>query len=135
MASWLEPAERNITTRAYWSRCGGDASIPGSVGADHDQVHGQACGYLLDAWSQAPSPSETWSPPPLKEFQGVFTVMADWTEELTTTTPANSAKTYFGIQGDVTLLPRFTDQNAGLVTLWRNHVGVLLAERLLTTCP
>ena len=49
--------------------------------------------------------------------------MADWIDVLTTSHPAVTAATYFGQAGDVSLLPRFKDENVGLVTLWRYNGG------------
>jgi hypothetical protein len=49
--------------------------------------------------------------------------MAEWTEQLVSTHPGLTAATYFGLAGDVSLLPRLKDENVGLVTLWRYSGG------------
>ena len=49
--------------------------------------------------------------------------MADWIEELASTNHNITAATYFGLAGDVSLLPRLKDENVGLVTLWRYNGG------------
>jgi hypothetical protein len=58
-----------------------------------------------------------------EQYRPTLTLMADWTEELALTNHNITAATYFGLAGDVALLPRLKDENVGLVTLWRYHSG------------
>lgn len=57
-----------------------------------------------------------------ERHRGVLTTLADWVENL----PADAnvvAETYFGVLGDVVLLPRYRDEKVGLVSLWRYPDG------------
>ncbi len=58
-----------------------------------------------------------------EEYRPTLTLMADWTEELASTNHNITAAPYFGLAGDVSLLPRLKDENVGLVTLWRYNGG------------
>ena len=58
-----------------------------------------------------------------EQYRPTLTLMADWTEELASTNHNITAATYFGLAGDVSLLPRLKDENVGLVTLWRYNGG------------
>ena len=49
--------------------------------------------------------------------------MADLVEQLLAAVPAIKAETYSSPRGDVSLLPRFRSDNAGLVTLWKGSSG------------
>jgi len=53
-----------------------------------------------------------------EQYQATLELMANWTQELAVANRDVTATTYFGLSGDVSLLPRFKDENVGLVTLW-----------------
>jgi hypothetical protein len=73
-----------------------------------------------------------------QQYQPALTLMADWAERLVAANPAIKAETYFGTAGDVSLLPRFKDENIGLVSMWalprRQAIYVILAKRLRAAC-
>jgi hypothetical protein len=56
-------------------------------------------------------------------YRPTLTMMADWADTLQGNNPNLTVATYFGTAGDVSLLPRFNDQNVGLVSLWRYASG------------
>jgi hypothetical protein len=58
-----------------------------------------------------------------EQYRPTLTLMADWTQELASTNHNITAATYFGLAGDVSLLPRLKDENVGLVTFWRYNGG------------
>jgi hypothetical protein len=56
-------------------------------------------------------------------YRPTLTMMSDWADELQANNPNVTVATYFGTGGDVSLLPRFKDENVGLVSLWRYASG------------
>lgn len=57
-----------------------------------------------------------------EQFRNSLTMLADWAEQVGHLGGVHP-RTFFGKSGALVLLPRFTDENVGLVSLWMNPDG------------